>query len=424
MRSSHLLKHLAGCGWDVTVVTARLDDGDRASVPENYVETGYCDLKSVVKRAIGIGRRSTHEALNVDVPKYGAKRTAIQRVIFSISSLVSYPDEYVGWLPFVAGTIRGLVAAEKWDAILTSAPPMTVNLAAALSHGAVPWIADLRDLWAESDYSERSALHRLFDDKVERLSLSRTAALVGSSELSAARLQRHYPDKPCFAVSTGFDPDEWKGLRFAREPQCTLLYAGNWYRGQRDPSVLFMALREILDEGLASSEELRVDLYAPREAWLQDLIARFSLQSIVHVHGFVERSSVLASERRADRLIVLSWDGATADGIVAGKLFEYFGARRPVLAIGGPPASAVEQLLRETCAGVRCRTVGETKADVLSALAEHRAGNIRVIAEAAVNKYTGEHCARRFAEVLNYVVRDSPRASRSAFTRAGSASRT
>src|SRR5579884_4013106 len=404
IRAAHLLKHLGACGWDVTAVTARLEPTDQT--PCKYIQTGYWDLKGAIKAGIGIGRRSTHEALHVDVPRYGARRTPLQRVIFGTASLLSYPDDYIGWLPFAAQTIRRLAATRQWDAVLTSAPPMTVNLAAALSHPRIPWIADFRDLWAGSNYSERSVLHDLFDGTLERLCVSRAAALVASSQLSADRLARRYPHKPCVAISTGFDPDEWNDVPFATEPRCTLLYAGTWYRGQRDPTVLFAAIRQILDEGSAADGDLNIELYAPKEAWLDELIARFRLQSVVRVHGFVERSVVLAAERRADRLIALAWDGAQADGIVPGKIFEYFGARRPILAIGGPPNCAVQHLLDATGTGVRCRTVEETKAEVLSALVEHRSGNARIIAQTAAGRYTAEQCARAFAHVLNAQTRE------------------
>ncbi|MGZ3576966.1 MAG: glycosyltransferase [Vulcanimicrobiaceae bacterium] len=403
LRSTHIVKHLAEFGWDVTTVTASFNHDNGAKLAD-YIETGYWDVKGSIKTFLGIGKRSTSEVLNLGASQYGAKRNAFGRFVLAAAGLMTYPDDYVGWLPFAFGATRKLLAGGKWDAVLTSSPPATANLAAALSHRGVPWIADLRDLWAEDDSSERPAFQRQLDDKLERACLSRAAALVAASELSARRFRRRYPGKPCFPISTGFDAQEWQSVGFGSERECTLLYAGSLYRGKRDPSVLFAALREIFDERSAEHGELRVDFYADPEPWLMDLIASFELQDSVRVHGFVERPVVLAAERHADRLVVFSWDGPTAEGVVAGKLFEYFGARRPVLAIGGPPASAVEDLLVETGAGVRCRTVEQTKVEVLKALSEHRSGEQRVIDAAAVYPYNGEACARRFAEVLDYAV--------------------
>ncbi len=408
LRSRHIINHLPAFGWDVTTVTAQFNgESSKSSRPAQCIETRYCDVKETVKRFAGIANRSTHEALDLAIPKYGSKRSLLQRLLYEASAFLTYPDDYVGWLPFAVSTTRSMLRAGRWDAVLTSSPPVTTNMAAALAHRGVPWIADFRDLWAENDSSEHSVLQTLLDDKMERACISQAAALTAASERSAARFRRRYPNTPCFGVPNGFDEEEWHSIEFGSEPACTLLYAGSLYRGKRDPSMLFVALRQILDEGLAQARELRVDFYSDNEPWLHGLISRFNLADVARVPGLVERSQVLQAERRADRLIVLSWDSATAEGVVAGKLFEYFGARRPIIALGGPPDSAVEELLGETGAGVRCRTVHETKSVVLEALAEHREGKQRVVSENAVSEYTGRHCARRFATILDYATHAS-----------------
>ena len=402
LRSVNVLKHLPKFGWDITTVTAAVDPEEgRGSMIAPYVETGYFDIKGSIKRLAGIRNGKPPAGLPARTPNGVNKHGALRRIATMLSSVVSYPDDYVGWLPYAVGTTRRLIARGGWDAMLTSAPPMTTNLIAALSHGSVPWIADLRDLWAENDSSERTMIQALFDNRLERASLSRATALTAASELSAARFQRRFPGTPCFPIYNGFDAEEWQNVPFDRESRCTFVYAGHLYSGKRDPTVLFAALRSILNDGLAAPEEVRVDFYTPHDSWVLQLIGAYRLEGIVEVQGFVDRAAVLAAERRANRLLVLSWDGPTAEGVVAGKLFEYFGARRPVLAIGGPQRFAVEDLLRETGAGVRCRTVEETRAAILAALNEHRSGGPREIAESAVNDYRGDACAKRFADVLD-----------------------
>lgn len=400
VRCAHLLKHLAEFGWDVTTLTAEFPDGSHATAVPS-VETRYWSPKSAVKKLMGMGNRSAHEALNVHVPQHGAKKSVPQRLISAVGVPLTYPDEHAGWLPFATHAARNLIAHGGFDVVLTSGPPVTTNLIAALSRGRVPWVADMRDLWAENDSEDRGAFRMFLDDKLERLCLSKAAALVATSDLSAKRFERRYPRVPVFSISTGFDGDEWEHIPFAQEMQCTLFYAGTLYAGKRDPSTLFCALRSIFDEGTAQPADLRVDLYTPREPWLLDLVSRFGLERVVRVHGMVDRNTVLAAERRADRLIVLSWDGATAHGVVPGKLFEYFGARRRVFAIGGPSESSVGALLRETGAGIQVRTIDEIKREVLGALSEHHAGIVRVVPANAVSAYSGRDCARRFADVLN-----------------------
>lgn len=402
IRSAHLLNYLAEFGWHATTLTAAFDS--QSSTVHGYIETRYVDVRGAVKRRLGMGTRTAHEAFKIDAPQHGANKTARQRLLSAASVMVRYPDEHVGWLPYALSAARRLIVNGKFDAVLSSGPPVTTNLIAALAHGGLPWIADMRDLWAENDSEDRNAVRKLLDDGFERFCLSKAAAVIASSHLSAKRFQQRYPGTRCYSISTGFEPQEWQGVPFTAEEQCTLFYAGTLYSGKRDPSVLFAALRAIVDEHLAAEDELRVDLYTQREPWLLELISRFGLEAIVRVRGFIDRRAVLAAERRANRLIVLSWDGPTAEGVVPGKLFEYFGARRRILAIGGPSESSVADLLRDTGAGVRARTVDDVKREVLNALFEHRAGAVRAVPETAVGLYTGRECARRFAGVLDQIV--------------------
>lgn len=400
IRSSHILKYLPRFGWDVDVLTARLDVETAGAA--NWTQTGYWDVKGAIKRIAGIGDRSTSAVLNLEGFHYGGTPSAAGRVVRLAADLATYPDEYVGWIPFGVPSLRRRLKDVGYDAILTSSPPVTTNVIGALGHGKVPWIADLRDLWAEDDSRERSWLQRFADDRLERAALSSAALLTASSELSARRFRDRYPRKPCIAISTGFDEDEWQRVAFGREERCTLVYAGNFYGGRRDPRLLFAALRDLFSEHRAGTADVQVDVYARPEAWLARMIAEYGLDCVVRVRGEIDRAAVLAAQRKADRLLVFCWDGVTAAGVVPGKLFEYFGARRPILAIGGTQQSAVRDLLADTSSGVQCLTVEEVKSAVLAAIQEH-GGRQRTISRDAVSAYTAERCAREFGRVLDSI---------------------
>lgn len=402
IRSGHILRHLPAFGWAVDTVTAHFGGENEVHVDANCTQTGYYDVKGAIKRIAGIGNRSTSAALNLGDAHYGGRAGIARRAFRFAADLATYPDDYVGWLPFATRAVRKLLAGGKYQALLTSSPPVTTNVIAALSHGNVPWIADLRDLWAEDDSNERSFMRAFLDERLERATLAHAAVLTASSEGSARRFRERYPGKPCYAISTGYEPNEWQAIPFGTEAACTLLYAGNFYGGRRDPSLLFSALRDLYEEGRAARSDVRVDFYCDREPWLMRTIAQYGLDDVVRVLGSMDRKAVLAAERRADRLLVLLWDGPTAEGVVPGKLFEYFGARRPILAVGGTPVCTVKDLLDQTHTGVCARTVEEVKAEVLNALAEHH--HTRIIAEDAVSAYTSEGCALAFSRVLDSVV--------------------
>lgn len=403
MRSMRLLKYLREWGWEVDVITARAAHRDVEALPFRCIETGYIDIKGMIKGLAGRGTDSMAAPFNPGSSKLRAEPSSAARAIRLAADFVTYPDEYAGWVPFAVRKVRHALASGKYDAILTTSPPVSVNVIGALAHRDVPWVADLRDLWAENDSTELTLLQRWFDNRLERAALSRASVLTASSPRSAERFRKRFPGMACVPIATGFEPDDWRGVEFGREHPCTLLYAGNLYNGKRDPSVLFSAIRDVLRERLAASGDLRVDFYTDQAPWLLRMIDEYGLEGIVRLRGRVDRRTILEAERRADRLIVLCWDGPTAEGIVPGKLFEYLGARRPVLAIGGTEHSSVRDILNETGAGVRCLTAEEVRHEIERALSEHR-GAPRIIPAAAVGPYAGERCASDFARVLDSVV--------------------
>lgn len=403
LRSMRIIKYLREFDWDVDVVTARVAGRDAADLPFRCIETGYIDIKAAIKH---IARRHTGTT-PATIPSGGLQSRVTSgwalRAMRVAADFVTYPDEYAGWLPFALRKVHQLLSSRQYDALLTTSPPVSINIIGALAHGNIPWVADMRDLWAEDDSTERTLLQRSFDDKLERLTLSHAAVLTASSSRSAKRFARRFPGIECVPISTGFDADEWSDVTFGAEGPCTLLYAGNLYNGKRDPTVLFSALRSVFRENLVQRSDLRVDFYTAESAWLLKMIHEYDLDGIVRLRGVVDRRSILTAERRADRLIVLCWDGPTAEGIVPGKLFEYLGARRPILAIGGTETSNVRDILDETGAGVRCLSSEDVRREILRAVREHREAP-RIISQAAVGAYAGEHCGSDFAMVLDSVV--------------------
>ena len=155
---------------------------------------------------------------------------------------------------------------------------------------------------------------------------------------------------------------------------------------------------------MISQDEVRVDLYARNQMWLEAAIEKEDLQAVVRVTGVMPRDDVMAAERRANRLLVLLWDGENAEGIVTGKLFEYLGARRPVLAIGGPERSAVDEVLTETGAGERVRALEPLKAAVLAAVQEHRARAVPIVSAERLVPFEASTMAASFARLLDRVV--------------------
>ena len=291
------------------------------------------------------------------------------------------------------------------DAILTTSPPISAHLIGRKTKEmfGCPWVANLRDLWSQN-LAQGNDLVRLLERPVERRTLRDADALVSVSEPWAARLQECYPDKSVFTITNGFDADDFRPRPQALTPKFTITYTGRLYQGKRDPTPLFEAIQELIREGRVSGEAIRVRFYGSIEPWLPALLRTFGLEDIVELAGTVSREEALRRQRESQILLTLCWTDLRETGQHTGKVFEYLGAKRPILAIGGS-RGVVTELLGRTRTGVHAQSKEELKNTLLGWYDEYRQTGLVLYRgeERELDLYTHEQMASRFAEVLDGV---------------------
>ena len=110
----------------------------------------------------------------------------------------------------------------------------------------------------------------------------------------------------------------------------------------------------------------------------------------------------------ADILLLLPWVDKRHIGIYGTEIFEYLGARRPILAIGSR-GGGLEEIVDETKAGVFVEKLSETVDILRDWITIHRMigripynGHQRIIEK----KYSRKQQARQIAELLDKIVAD------------------
>ena len=181
-------------------------------------------------------------------------------------------------------------------------------------------------------------------------------------------------------------------------------YTGQLYAGRRDPTLLFEVIHELIEESIMAREQLRIDFYGPVEPWVQPLIERYGLQGVVALQGVIPRNEALQRQQDAQILLLLGWANPQETGQHTGKLFEYFGARRPILAVGGV-RGVLTETLEETGAGIHALSKPQLRQWLIDAYAEFREqGEVRFRGyEEAIKKYTHQAMAGRYSGLLDVV---------------------
>jgi len=349
VRVGKTARYLVTLGHEVRVVTADRQPFQQTLALEISSErvryTSWIDVKKPIHMLSGGQARIDLG----DIPP-GAHQAWRRSPIWSLlKTFLFFPDEQVGWLPFAVRKCAQTVNQWKPDVILASSGPTTALVVAWLvsKRHQVPWVADLRDLWVDNHYYSHPEWRKKIERRLERRVLSSASGLITVSEPLASTLRRGY-QKPTRVVLNGIDFDDYPAHPVVpfRKGSVQILYTGRIYEGKRDPTPLFQALKLLGP----LKEKLQVAFYGDNLNSVAQLARRTGVQSLVSVHPPVPYRESLRMQSESDALLLLLWNHPGEKGVYTGKLFEYLGAGRPILAVG-PQDGAAADLIRARNAG-------------------------------------------------------------------------
>lgn len=404
VRPAGLAKYLPQFGWHALVLTPK--DVSRTAQPD-VIETDYRDQALEWKRRLGFNSgRSIHEQLHLPVTSVPGSELLHTKLLRLAKHLVSYPDARKGWIKYALDAVRELRRqGRRIDAIISTSPPITTHLIARQAKRILgcPWIADFRDLWTQNLNPTYSVVE-LWQTGLEKRTLGDADALVTVSEPWADRLRRRYPRKSIHVITNGFDPEDFPAQSAGVTRQFCITHAGTLYEGHRDPSRLFEAVRDLIGSGHMNAEDIRIRFYGPKEPWLAPMAQQYGLERVVEIFGTVPREEVMHRETESQILLLLCLTIPGETGLHNGKLFEYLGAGRPILALGGT-RGVMNDVLEETRAGIHALSQEELRQFLMSAYSEYKQfGIVRYRGDAAaIAQYTHASMAKRFANVLDAV---------------------
>jgi hypothetical protein len=202
------------------------------------------------------------------------------------------------------------------------------------------------------DYHDKGQLpllcRRLLEVRLETYVLSAAAGLVTVSELWAETLKRKYA-KPTIVVTNGFEPSDYPTQHTgASRSNCLCIVYTGTILSKQNPWPLFAALHMLGTDAGA----VQITFYGLRRPEIIHTLAeQWNVEQFVDIHDRLPHSQALHIQTQADILLLLLWNDPAEKGVYPGKLFEYIGARRPILAVGHTDNAAGE-LIRSRQAGV------------------------------------------------------------------------
>ncbi len=306
VRVSKFIKYLKREGYQISVITIK-------NIPFYYYD--YEVLKELLP--INIYRSESLDFARLLYFFGIKKRFSYAGTEFShFLNKIFFPDAKIGFLPLGYLTSYSVIQKEKPDIIFATSPPYTILLLALLlkKRFSLPLISDFRDLYPTGTIPPPFYFKGLIKSLRNLIYKNSDKIIAAHYETLKAFLNN---DKIVF-LPNGYDPEDFLVEKKDLETK-SILYAGNLERNSKDLLFLAKDLEEVSD--------LKIYLCGHIDFLLEKEIRKY--KNIVYL-GSLPHKEVCALMKGADYLLYLS----KPNQIIGLKLFEYIGARKPIIFLG------------------------------------------------------------------------------------------
>lgn len=400
LRAAKTAKYLPEYGWNPIIVCPKWTKEnseyfDAEMVPEFD--------RSNVAKAIDYENNLGHSIFRKLLAKCMSNpdpRILVVRILRKFALLLEKhpPEFYYGAIAF----LRKYLRTNRIDSVWATEPVCYTLADWIHKNFGIPWVADFRDIYDQKGLPEHER-GQSYLKKIEPRMISSASAVVTVSEHLRRVLQARHK-KPVYLITNGFDPSDYSGEVQLNQKFLNIVYTGKIIFPLSDPSPLFQALKTLISTQKIESSKLCVSFYGTESENILDQLIRNipALRNVVRIFPRVSFRESIKTQKQACILLHLAHGGQK--GIMTGKIFEYLGARRPILCIPGDN-DCVDALLKETQAGVICRNAEETAAQLLRWYQEwQQTGTVSYYArDEQIMKYSREKQAGQLAELLDNI---------------------
>ncbi len=303
----------------------------------------------------------------------------------------------------------------QYDSIISSFGPIGSLLLANSYKKKNPklfYILDLRDP-VIPEYINSKIL-KIFLKKIEKNTFDLLDhAVVVSEGLKDYLISKNFK-KDISIITNGYDLEDLffidteflREVKIDSENKLTFCYTGNLYEGRRDISKLFLALKQLINEGKIQENKISVYYAGKDENIFLNTAKSDNIESIVKSYGFIPRKKALALQSGSDVLVLATWNTNKEKGVLTGKLFEYMMFKKPILAlVSGEKNAEIENILKDLNFGFTFyndySNINDFKNYILFLYHEKIINNKKIIEESEkVSKYDFQNLTQKYIDLL------------------------
>jgi glycosyltransferase involved in cell wall biosynthesis len=256
------------------------------------------------------------------------------RPVYSLP-VFNFIFEPIGWYRNAVKTGLSIIKNNKIDMIFSTHPPRITNFIAKQLHKrtGIPWVAEFRDHWSYHPHIPKVQPLYYFEQSLEKNTLKYASGFITVTDKWADDLKKIH-NRDLNVIPNGYDTTDYQ-KDVPLTGKFTITYTGTIYDGRQDPSHLLKAIGMLKDRNKIKPDEFEVRFFGSNVIdVVQPLIHKYNIEEYVKACGFVPFKDSINYQKESTVLLLLGWNDPRDAGTLPAKIFEYFGAGRPILALG------------------------------------------------------------------------------------------
>ena len=254
------------------------------------------------------------------------------------------PDAKRFWHRPSVNSLSSYISKNHVDAIVSTGPPHTTHLIAynISNKFRLPWLADFRDPWTNIDFYDQLKLTKWADrkhKKLEKKILLSADRVVTVSESWAQDFKR-ISGVDVSVVTNGFDPADFHEVdNLSLDRSFTITHVGSLNK-DRNPYIFWSVIKNLIKENKFFAQDIHIKLIGPIDITVKDELEKNHLTNVTTLIDVLPHKEAVIHLITSQVLLLPLNDVPNINGVIPGKMYEYFGAKRPILCIGKKTFSA------------------------------------------------------------------------------------
>jgi len=279
------------------------------------------------------------------------KQTLIEKLLLYIRGNFFIPDARKYWIKPSVKFLKKYFEEEKVDTIITTGPPHSLHMIGLQLRKElnIKWLADFRDPWTTIGYHTELKLTKKSKQKHKELEAEvlQTADTIITTSFTTKEEFSALTKQPIEVITNGYDVEQYEDKPLSEK--FTISHIGSLL-SERNPMLLWKVLAELVQEEKDFANDFRLQFAGVISDHIKRMISEAGLDKYTTYFGYISHKEAVELQRTSQVLLLIEIDAEKTKGIIAGKIFEYMVAERPIIGLG-PEDADISKIIKQTNTG-------------------------------------------------------------------------